>query len=433
MSATYRAVKYLIDLGPVIIIPALLFIIGLFTTRNIFKNLRNCLFIFLGMTGVALLITMFVNFFEPLTNTILINSLKEYEIIDTGWTLTGILFLNSPLLLYIILGVLSLNLIMLLFRFTRTINIDLWGYWSFLLVGAIIYAITEVQWIAVLISIIVAAITFSLADIYASHIESYYGIRGISNTQAHIICWAPISHAVNAVMNKLPFVKRLHLFYCEIHYRLGLLSEPMIFGFLAGFIIGLITRYRTITLNLGTDILYALSSGLRLSFIMILLPRAVNLLMMGLVPAIDDFRSLIRRRITRRTIYIGLDSIVLVGHPSVIFLSVIIIPLTIYISTLLPGNRVLPSADLVIIPFLVVWAVTVSRGDLIRSFISAVIIIPPLLWITTDMSQFFTSYLIKYEFELVEGYSGVSSMGASSNIFFWVLLQIIKPIVNLFS
>jgi len=425
MSATYRAAKYLIDLGPVIILPALLFMIGLFTTRNIFKNLRNCLFIFLGMTGIALLITMFVNFFEPLSNTILINSLKEYEIIDAGWTLTEIVFLNSSLLLYIILGVFSLNLIMLLLRLTRTINIDLWGYWNFLLAGAIIYAITEVQWIAVLISIIVAAITFSLADIYASHIESYYGIRGISNTQSHIICWAPISHLVNAVMNKIPFIKKLHLFYCEIHYKLGFLSEPMIFGFLAGFIIGLITRYRTITLNLGTDILYALSSGLRLSFIMILLPRAVNLLMMGLVPAIDNLRSLIRRRITRRTIYIGIDSIVLVGHPSVIVLSVIIIPLTIFISTLLPGNRVLPSADLVIIPFLVVWAVTISRGDLIRSFISAVLIIPLVLWITTDMSQFFTSYLIKYEFELVEGYSGVSSMGASSNIFFWVLLQII--------
>ena len=54
---------------------------------------------------------------------------------------------------------------------------------------------------------------------------------------------------------------------------------------------------------------------------------------------------MIRHRFTRRTIYIGLDSIVLVGHPSVIGLSVIIIPLTAYISTILPGNQVLPSAE----------------------------------------------------------------------------------------
>ena len=127
-----------------------------------------------------------------------------------------------------------------------------------------------------------------------------------------------------------------------------------------------------------------------------------------------------------------MDSIVLVGHPSVIALSVILIPLTVYISTILPGNQVLPSADLIIIPFLVIWTVTVSQGDLFRSFISSLIIIPLVLWITTDMGQVFTSFFIKYEFALADGYSGVSSIGAGSNIFFWILLQIIKPIINLF-
>lgn len=74
MSSTYKVIKYLIDIGPVIIIPCLLLLLGFFSTRNVLKNLRNCLYIFLGMIGVSLLLTIFVNFFEPLTNTILINS-----------------------------------------------------------------------------------------------------------------------------------------------------------------------------------------------------------------------------------------------------------------------------------------------------------------------------------------------------------------------
>ncbi len=432
MSSTYKVIKYLIDIGPVIIIPGLLLLMGFFSTRNILKNLKNCLFIFLGMVGVSLFLTIFVNFFEPLTNTILINSLKEYEIIDTGWMLIETISLSSPILLYIILAVLSLNILMLFFRFTRTINIDLWSYWSFLLAGSIIYIITEVQWIGVLIAVITAAITFTLADIFAHHIGAYYGIKGISNAQAHIICWAPLSHAVNTILNKIPFIKRVHLFYDEIQYRLGIFSEPMIFGFLMGFVIGLITKYRTLALNMGPDLLYALTAGLRLSIIMILFPRFVNLLMKGLVPAINDLRNFMKRRVTRRTIYIGLDSIVLVGHPSVVGLSVIVIPLTVYLSTLLPGNNVLPSTDLVVIPFLIVWTVTISRGDLFRSFISSMLIVPLILWITTDMGQFFTNFLVKYGFGLVEGYSGVSSISASSNIFFWILLQLIKPIMNLF-
>ena len=63
MSSAYRAIEYLIDIGPVIIIPGILFLAGLFATRNILKNLKNCVFVFLGMLGVAILITMFVNFF----------------------------------------------------------------------------------------------------------------------------------------------------------------------------------------------------------------------------------------------------------------------------------------------------------------------------------------------------------------------------------
>jgi len=203
-------------------------------------------------------------------------------------------------------------------------------------------------------------------------------------------------------------------------------------GFILGFIVGIITHYRTLSLELGSNILYALSSGLQLAVIMTLLPRSVNLLMKGIVPAVNDFRSLIRRKITRRTIYIGLDSMILVGHPSVIGLSVIIIPLTVYLSTLLPGNRVLPSADLVIIPFLIIWAIILSRGDFFRSFISAAVIIPLVLWITTDMGELFTNYFLKYDLNLVGDYASISSMGASSNIFFWILLQIVKPILNLF-
>jgi PTS system galactitol-specific IIC component len=317
-------------------------------------------------------------------------------------------------------------------RFTRTINIDFWNYWNFLMIGSLIFAVTEIRWIGVLVAVIVAAITFVLADIYAHFIETYYGLRGVSNPQAQVVCWAPISHLINIILNKIPLIKKVHLFYEEIQYKLGIVSEPMIIGFISGLIIGLITRYRTLPLDPWPNILYALLSGARLSIIMILLPRAVNLLMKGLVPSVDSIRSFIRRRITRRTIYIGLDSLVLVGTPSVISLSVIIIPLTVYLSTLLPGNRVLPGPDLIIIPFILVWAVTPSRGDFFRSFISAIVIIPLILWITTDMGQLFTNFFLKNEISLVEGYSNVSTIGGSSNIFFWVILQIVKPILNLF-
>ena len=432
MPATYKVVNFIIELGPVFLIPVILFIISLIITRHPLRNLKNFAFIFIGMIGISGLITLFVNFFAPVINTILINSSKNFETIDVGWIVSKAVILNSPIILQIIIAVLILNLIMLFLRFTRTINIDLWNYWSFLLVGSIVFTITEIKWIGILMAMIAAAITFVLSDIYATYIESYFGIKGISNPQAQIICWAPFSHLVNAIFDRIPFIRRIHIFYEEIQYKLGVVSEPIIMGFVIGFIIGLITRYKNFYLNLGPNLSYVFLSGLIFSTIMILLPRAVNLLLKGLVPTINDIKSFIERRITKRELYIGLDAVVLVGQPSIIFLSVFIIPLTVYISTVLPGNNMLPNADLIMIPFILIWIIAPSKGDIFRSFISAIIIIPIILWITTNMGYLFTNLFLKYDMELVEGYNRISSIGGSSNIFFWILLKIIEPIFNLF-
>jgi PTS system galactitol-specific IIC component len=432
MPAVYRTLDYIIELGPVIIIPFLLLILSLILERKPLKNLKNCIFIFIGLTGVSILLTLFVNFFEPIINTILANSPKEFEIIDAGWLVSKAVILNSPIIFQIIIAVFILNIVMLSLRFTRTINIDLWNYWSFLLVGSVIFSITEIKWFGILIALIIAVITFVLSDIYAVYTESYFGLSGISNPQAHTICWAPVSHLFNIIFSKIPLIKKIHISYEKIRYKLGIVSEPIIMGFILGFIIGLITKYRELLSNPFPNLLYALSRGLALSIIMILMPSAVNILLTGLIPTVYGIKEFIRRKITKREIYIGLDPIILVGQPSVIALSVIIIPLTVYISTVLPGNAVLPDADLIIIPFILLWIIIPSRGDLFRSFITAVIIIPIVLWITTDMGHLFTDFFLKYDMELIEGYKRISAIGSSSNIFFWILLKIIQPIFNLF-
>lgn len=432
MQTTYKVITNIIDIGPVILIPSILFLAGLITIRNPLKTLKNSIFVFIGFMGVSILLTIFVNFFEPIINTIIINSPKKFEVLDVGWLVSEKVTLTSPIIFHIIIAVALLNLIMILLRLTRTINIDFWNYWSFLLVGSIIFAITEIQWMGILTSLVIASITLVMADVYAPFIETYFGVKGISNPQAHIICWAPISHLVNFILNKIPFVKKIHLFFEEIRYKLGILSEPMIIGFILGFIVGIITKYKNFTLNIGTNILFALASGFKLSIIMILLPRMVNLLFKGLIPILEGIRNFISTKITKREIYIGLDSIIFVGYPSVIGLSAIMIPLTLYIATKLPANSLLPAADLIIIPFILIWAIAPSKGDIFRSFISSLIIIPIVLLITTDMAELFTGFFQKYGLELVEGYNKISSIGAGSNIFFWILLQVIKPILKLF-
>jgi PTS system galactitol-specific IIC component len=430
---TNQVIKKIIEIGPVAILPSLLFLIGFVTTRKPLKNLLNCTYIFVGMVGLSIVLTLFINFFKPLIETILLASPKEFLIADLGWAVSKQVILNSPITLYILLAIGAVNLVMLLLRLTRTINIDLWNLWIFLLTGSIITAITEIKWLGILTAVIIYIITLVIADIYAPFLEQYFGIKGVSGPQPQLITWAPIAHIISLVFNRIPGIRRIHLFYEEIQYKLGFFGEPMVIGFILGFIAGLITKYKSFQVDIWPNILFALGMGLELAIVMILMPRLVNLIIKGLHPAMEDIKSFISRRITKRDLYIGLDSVLFVGHPSVIALSIIVIPLSVYIATLLPGNNILPAADLIIIPFILIWAVVPARGDIFRSFISAVIIIPLTLWISSDMAVLFTNFFQKYSIAVAEGVKNFSSYSSGSSWIFWILLQIIKPILNLFN
>lgn len=433
MSTTNLVISKIIEIGPVIIIPSILFLVGFITTRHPLKNFLNSLYVFLGLAGFSITLTLFINFFTPLIDTIIASSEKQLVVADIGWVVSSNIILNSPITLNIIIAVAALNVILLLLRVTRIVNIDLWNWWIFLVAGSMIFAITEIRWLGILVAIIIAAITLVISDIYSPYMENYYGLRGVTNPQAQLVTWAPLTQLLNLILNKIPFIKKVHVFFAEIQYKLWLFSEPMIIGFVLGFIAGLVTKYKTIGTTPGQDIAYALLMGLNLSVIMIIMPRFVTLIYRGLSPAINDINSFITRRITKRNLYIGLDAVFFAGHPSVIGLSIIVIPLTAYIATILPGNNILPAADLIFIPFLLVWAIAPSRGDIFRSFISSMIIIPLTLWISSGMSSIFTGFFQKYGIEIAGSLEKISSYGAGSNWLFWILLQIIKPILNLFS
>ncbi len=432
MQTAQRVFESIISIGPVIIIPFLLLILGLIAGKRPLRTLLHSIFVLLGLILISLVFTIFINFFEPLINTIVMQSGRNFQVIDMGMALSENIAFDAPMIIETILAIIGLNVFMLLLRLTRTINIDIWNFWIFLLIGSVIYALTNIRWMGILISLIIAAITLIFSDIYAPHISHYYGIKGISITQSQTISLAPIPHIINIVLNKIPKIKKIHVFYEEILYKLGFFAEPMAMGFILGFLMGIFTRYRTIISNPGSGLLYSITTGLRLAVIMIVMPRAFNLLMKGLVPILDDIGSFIQRRITKKQLYIGLDPIMLAGHPAVIGLSVLMVPLTVYIATILPGDTILPGSDLIFIPFFIIWAVAVSKGDIIRSIISAVILIPIILWVATDMADIYTTIILNNNFEITETFSKASSLGGS-NVLLWILLQILRPILNLFA
>lgn len=89
--------------------------------------------------------------------------------------------------------------------------------------------------------------------------------------------------------------------------------------------------------------------------IMVLFPRMIRLIVEGLMPISDGARKFFQKHFKGREVFIGLDTAVTLGHPTTIAVGLLLIPIMLILASILPGNKVLPLADLPVAPFLSAW------------------------------------------------------------------------------
>lgn len=469
MPSANLIIEKIIEIGPIFILPSILFLASLITIKSlkdILLNFLNCLYIFLGTIGLSIAITLYINFFNPIIESIKNTSTKQFTVIDGGWIISEKIIFNTDITLCLIIAFFALNILMLLTHLTRTINIDLWNWWILIVIGSLIYYITAMKWLGIFLAVLISGITLVFSDIYGPNLEKYFKINAVTNTQPQLVVWSPITQFVNFIINQiLSIFKKIYILIKILFTKFfplyifkkskksiqknnfkgacfklfiynSFFTEPLIAGFLLGFIIGIILKLKTINFETKNNILFAIGYGVYLSVIFFILPKMNLLIIKGLKPIVNNIVEFINKKITKRKIHIGVDALIFVGNPAVIYTSLILIPFTAYIATLLPGNKILPSADLVLIPLLAVWVISQSKGNIIRAFLSCVLIIPLTLWISTDMSKIFVSFFNKNNLEFLQSASqdvkNFSSYNAGSNWLFWIILQIIKPVLEIF-
>lgn len=140
-----------------------------------------------------------------------------------------------------------------------------------------------------------------------------------------------------------------------------------------------------------------------------LMPRMVSLLMEGLSPISEAASDFVRKRMPGRDLYIGMDSALSVGHPAVLSASLIIVPITLFLAVVLPGNKVLPFGDLATIPFLVCLMTPVFRGNIIRTVVAGTIYMAVGLLIATWAAPLITDSALAAKFDMA-GNSSISAL-----------------------
>lgn len=396
------------------VLPILITLFGLALGLKFSRAFRAGITIGVGFIGINLVIGLLGEQVGPAAQAMATNFGVQLSVVDVGWPSSAAIAFGSTIGAVIIPVGLLVNVVLLLTGLTRTLDIDLWNYWHSALIGALVAAISDNFWLGLMTAGIHLAVILSMADITAPVVQKYFKLPDISFPHGTSAPYGLLALPLNWVFDRIPGLNKLEATPEAIQKRFGIFGETLMLGLILGLVIGVLAfPFR----DPGKDIAAILTLAISLAAAMFLLPRMVAILMEGLMPISEAARKFVQKRFPGRQFYIGLDSAVAVGQPSVIATSLLLVPISLLLAVVLAplGNQVLPLVDLATIPFIVAVMVAIFRGNIVRSVIGGTIMIGFGLFIATWIAPTFTQVAVNSGFELGAGQTVISSLVDGAN------------------
>lgn len=408
-------INFILDLGASVMMPIIITILGLIFKQKFSKAFRSGLTVGIGFVGIFMIVGMLVSNLSPATQAMVENWGLRLDVMDVGWPISASISFGTTIVPAVFGVCFLLNIIMLSLNLTKTMNVDIWNYWHFIFTGALVMYLTDSMVFGLIASGICFIIIMKLADYTAPYVSEFFGMPGVSLPHTETVSWAPLGILIDKLIDKIPVINKIKIYPEGIQKRFGIFGEPIMMGLLLGSGIGALAGY---------DLKGIITLGVNMAAVMFLMPRMVRILMEGLMPLSESAREYIGKKFPGKEVYIGLDAAVAIGHPSVIATGLILIPITLVLAFILPGNRVLPFTDLGLIPILMVWAVAPSKGNVFRGVITGIVFMSLILLIATDLAEITTLMAIDVQFPIPEGASLISSLDEGAHLVPYIIYKV---------
>ena len=406
MDAILSVFSFIQGLGVSVMMPILLTILGCCFGAGFGKSLRAGLTVGIGFIGLNLVINSLLGTtLAPAASDMVARFGLSLTTVDVGWPAAAAIAMGSNVGMLIIPLGLVVNIVMLLTNTTQTVDVDIWDYWHFAFTGALVAIVTDNIMMGFAAAIINMIIIMVLGDYTAPLVEESLSMPGVSLPHGFTTAYAPIAMLFNWIFDKIPGIRDIDVNTDMLQEKFGVFGEPMIIGT----VIGLVTGVLQLAVSLGA--------------VLVLIPRMASLLMEGLLPVSDAASDFVEKRFSNRgKIYIGLDSAVGVGHPVTLAISFVLVPLCIFLAVLLPGNTVLPFADLAVIPWMFVLITPCVHNNGFRGIIIGIIVLAIGLYIATDLAPLITPAAANVQFDM-GGAAQISSICDGANPLTWVIVR----------
>lgn len=407
-------INFILDCGASVMLPIIIFILGVIMKAGVGKSFKAGITIGIGFTGIGLVTGLLAEQLGPVAQQMTERLGLNMDIIDIGWpAMSSITWAWSAAGLMIPIC-LIVNIVLLSLKLTKTMNVDIWNYWQFAFVGAAVAVVTDSVVIGLAAGALISALALVLADLTAPYIEKYFDMPGISFPHLTALGCLPIVYPLMWVLDRIPGINKVEISAESLRKKFGIFGEPMMMGLIIGIILAALA---------GAEPQVILQTGIGLAAVMYLMPKMVSCLMEGLMPISEAAQEMMSKRFEGREIYIGLDAAVALGEPAVIAVGLVLVPITILLAVILPGNRILPFADLAVIPYIVCLFTAMSKGNIFRSLVIGTVVMGCVLLMASTLGPIETPLAISAGVSIPEGATLIGNLDRA-NLLTWIFIKV---------
>lgn len=409
-----KILSYILSFKAYVLLPVIIFIIAVLVSIKPSKALKSALTMGVGLAGIFIVIDFMVQNVGPAIQNFITHTHLNYPVMDIGWPSMAAASWASEIGAVAIPVVLLINVFMITFNLTKTIDVDIWNYWHFIFMGVLVYTTTHSFMLGIFSTMVIAVITLKLADWTAPIVKERFGFSGISFPTVSAVTFFPIGIIGNFIIDKIPVINKLHANPESIKKNFGIFGEPIVIGFIIGGVLGLVAGY---------DVKGILDIGMSISIVMVLLPAMSKILVGGLKPISEGINDFMKKKFPDKgSLYLSVDPALLLGDTSVLVSGLMLIPISMILAFIIPGNRIIPLTDLTNLMTTISMVVLACNRNVIRSLIIGVPVVITDLLISSKIAYLTTEILKIYHIAQNTSYKGLMSSftDAGNPLRFWL-------------
>lgn len=359
-----EVIQGIMDLGAEVMLPIVMTILCLIFGMKLGRAIKAGLMVGIGFKGLQLVIGLLMETVAPAIEYYQGLDTSGFTTVDVGWAAMGAASWSVPFAAVAILLIVVSNIVLVLTKRTKVLNVDIWNYIHFLIPGTLAYALSGSAVIGLVVTVGLSIITLFVAEKIAPRWVEYYGLEGTTCSTFSFITFAyPFGVLVNKIIDKIPGLKDLDISLESVGERFRFFGDTSIIGVIVGIILGILTKQTWQT---------TLIMGIGIAAVLVLLPKMVSVMMEGLSAVGTGAQEFMKGKIGEDSeLYIGMDIALGLGDPTAITTTVILIPLAILYAFIIPNMSYFPVGILTVIVYMIPLIAMASDGNLLRTLISS--------------------------------------------------------------